>query len=108
LSYKLSERVAWLLVDSPAARRKVFEDVRMLYGIRSRVLHGDGLPPREIAKLQELAVLADSYVRRVARAAREHPDLRELIKRNNSEALDEFFRDLTIGKRASAAEPDAP
>jgi hypothetical protein len=56
LVYRLSLLSACLLTDRGSARRVRFEEVKKLYGLRSKVVHGEQLPDGKIA-----SALDDSY-----------------------------------------------
>ena len=48
LTYRIAVSAAAILEDRGEARRRRYESVRRLYGLRSRVVHGDALPDENI------------------------------------------------------------
>jgi hypothetical protein len=47
ITFQISLRLAWLLGNDLESRRVIFKASRLAYSLRSRILHGSGLPLKE-------------------------------------------------------------
>jgi hypothetical protein len=66
LTYRLSMRVASLLGEDDESRKRVFNEMKSFYDLRSKIVHGSGfrLKPKYQALLEQVSTLRE-YVRRV-------------------------------------------
>jgi len=114
VTHKLSERIAALTVRTRTARPQRYKQVKVLYGIRSRLVHGDmrvrkgAITPDSLhisaknatvpaAKLDELGIVVNEVLHAVLRRR----ELVEIIQKRQSEEqttrdLDDFFLNLTL------------
>ena len=98
LSFRLALVIAWFLEDSKESRLEVFTEVKELYTIRSKVVHGD-----RVVKGEEAAAiqLAENYVPRSEEVVRKC--LRRILEQGldefaaKSRELDTFFRLVVLG-----------
>lgn len=96
LSHKLAERVAFFLDSRGENRATVFRSIKKLYGIRSKVVHGDVLQPRQIEELPLLSVQCDNYLRAILKAIFESDELKEVFD-SRRETVEEYFTELILG-----------
>lgn len=59
LSHKLSERVAFFLGSHGHSKKEVFQNIKVAYGIRSKLVHGDNLSKSKIQKCPEESQVCD-------------------------------------------------
>lgn len=66
LTYRLSMRVACLLGEDDESRKRLFDEIKGFYDLRSTLVHGSGsrLKPKHQALLQQVSTLRE-HVRRV-------------------------------------------
>jgi len=93
LSHKLSERAAFFLGPRGYDRLTVFRRVKKAYTVRSKLVHGDTLSPRQIEELPSIAVELDGYLRTILNAIFESDELKKIFDVHN-EAVDEYFTQL--------------
>jgi hypothetical protein len=65
LTHKLSERIAWLLSDNAENRVRIFRQVKALYTIRSRVIHGSVVTKAQLQELSRHSEIADEFLRQL-------------------------------------------
>ena len=65
LTYKLSQRVAFLLGKRSSQRETIFNNMKKAYRYRSRIVHGDNPPSRD--KLQSIISKTEDYLRQSIR-----------------------------------------
>ena len=68
LTYRLSMRTANLLGNDPEARKRIFQEVKHFYNLRSKLVHGVQLDKRMLNQLNELNSLRET-VRQVLLSA---------------------------------------
>jgi hypothetical protein len=61
LQYKLAIRSACLLAKDKKTRKRIFNDIKRAYKIRSQILHGNTLPNKE--NLEEIIAKTEEYLR---------------------------------------------
>jgi len=98
LSHKLSERAAFFLGARGHDRLQVFRIMKKAYTVRSKLVHGDTLPPRQIDELPGLALDLDGYLRTMLNAIFESDELRKVFD-SHSDAVEEYFAQLIFGHR---------
>lgn len=96
LSHKLAERCAFFLEDNPSSRLRVYELVKNIYRVRSKVFHGDILKPADVATLASLSVASDDLLRSVMRKVYEHEDNAALFL-DKPDLFDDYFLRLSMG-----------
>ena len=100
LAYRLSLRAANLLGNDAEERKKIFQDMKDFYGLRSRLVHGSGfkLKPKEQARLDlvEILLLRDLLRRAILSV------MALLLAGNSFSRLEVLLDDLIFdeGKRA--------
>lgn len=105
VTHKLKERVAWLLGKSYEEREEIFNDMGVIYGIRSHHVHNSTVPNN--AKTPEKLVLytekLENYVREVLVKVLKEKEIHRLYQKNEKGKYDEtelekFFKSLCLGK----------
>jgi len=102
LTHKLSERIACFLEDNFDARKKIFKQVKEIYSIRSKVVHGSTINV-SADKLKNISKQTDDLVRRVTNKIQDSADLDKFFRKMNSTEADnkefeEYMLDLVLGK----------
>lgn len=59
IAFRLSQRVANLLGSDAPSRKELFKQIREFYGLRSRIVHGAKIRPKEISAAQQLDALRE-------------------------------------------------
>jgi hypothetical protein len=93
LSYRLSERVAFLLGNYGHSRAEVFRQVKLAYEVRSKLVHGDGLAQSKIETISELSRCCDAYLREIMQLLFGEEDLKAQIDVAPN-AIDRFFEQI--------------
>lgn len=70
IAHKLSERVALLIGSNPQERKEVYEKMKTIYNVRSKLAHGN---QKKIEKVREAAQNSDEYLRRAFQKVFESP-----------------------------------
>ena len=68
IAFRLAQRVANLLGPDPPSRKELFRQIRDFYGLRSRIVHGSRIRPKEVSAAQQLDALRE-ITRRVLLSA---------------------------------------
>lgn len=97
LSHKLSERVALFLGKYGNNPSDVFDDIKELYGIRSKVTHGDSIQPKKENNLPILSEKADNYIRKTINIILSSKPLMNLFD-GNKEQFEGYFKSLLFGR----------
>ena len=105
VTHKLKERMAWLLGGNYEEREKIFNDMGVIYGIRSHNVHSSTVP--KDANTSEKLILytekLENYVREVLLKVLMEEDILVLYQKNekgkyDNTKLDKFFKSLCLGK----------
>lgn len=99
LSHQLSERIAFSLSDSPHERLDIFKKIKKAYGIRSKTVHGDIIPAKELKDLINIAESCDEIARKVYYKIISSPEVCKLFEGTN-EQIDNHMRELIFGLKA--------
>lgn len=102
LAHKLSERTAFFLGCRGYDRLTVFRTVKKAYGVRSKLVHGDTLQPRQIEELPSIAVDLDGYLRTILNAVFESDSLQQIFD-SPGDGIEDYFAKLLFGEAASDA-----
>ena len=95
LSFQLASRVAWLLEpEDSTARMQLFDEVKKLYALRSKIVHGAKYDADELD--EEEASFLD-IVRRTLRRILFDDDLYEIFFKNTKKECDKFLKKLSLG-----------
>lgn len=95
ITYKLANRASWFLEKSDSKkRRELFDMFRKGYGIRSKIVHGRGF-----TKTKDISVIEDIHglTRQIVLEILDNKKLFGLFTKNNTEALNNYYYDLTSG-----------
>jgi Apea-like HEPN len=97
LVYKLSERVAFFLGEDASTRRRIFDTVRNVYKIRSKVVHGDAVAAKDMEEARDTSNEVDQLVREVGLKILSDAELKVRFN-GRKENLEEYFIELVMGK----------
>lgn len=97
ISHKLAERIALFLEDSFEERKRLFNRVKKLYSVRSKVVHGDVFSESKSKSLAAISEDADNLLRRVLRRIVVSDDLCRVFE-GTPESREEYFVDLVLRK----------
>jgi Apea-like HEPN len=93
LTYQLSSRITWLLEPADGnARLDIFNNVRKLYSVRSRIVHGSPYGVREYDENEEQLL---DLTRRVFCAVLGHDAAWKALL--DGDTSDDFLKKLSIG-----------
>ena len=93
LSHKLSERIAFCLKNE-LNLLDTFKTIKIAYGIRSRLTHGDVLSAKQIDQLESLSIKIDNILRLLLNKILSETSLFEIIESKKNEAIDNYFEEL--------------
>lgn len=96
LAHKLSERLAFFCGDTPAKRLEIFTTAKIAYGIRSKTVHGGGLPRKLASQVTQVATECDGLLRTVLCKMLGVPGMLEMFNRPG-EAIDKYLTRLVFG-----------
>lgn len=96
ISHKLAERIALFLGDTFEERKRLFDRVKRLYSVRSKVVHGDVFPQKQSMMLSNVSQDADDLLRRILRRIIDSDELRDLFE-GTSDSREEYFINLVLG-----------
>ncbi len=96
ISYKLANRASWFIERSDAEkRRKVFDEIRKGYDLRSKIVHGDDYSKKfDIELVKKLHSLTRDVVLKILQ---DNSLVKKLVNRDK-ELINDFYNDLTSGK----------
>lgn len=107
LTYRLSERVAFFLGETPAERRTLFERIRDAYTVRSSTVHGDTLGKkfRTVDALAALSSFCDDVLRQSLLLILSNKRLHGIFASNgkDNEQIEPFFSGLILGDPSALA-----
>lgn len=105
VTHKLKERIAWLLGQSYIEREEIFNDMGVIYDIRSHNVHNSTVPTK--AKTKEKLILytdkLEKYVREAIKKILSDDEIYILYQKNEKQKYDDknlelFFKELCLGK----------
>lgn len=102
LTFRLSQRVAWLLGESVEERLKLFDQMKTAYDIRSKAVHGSTLSQQKVeTNLSDTVVQTDEILRRVLFRMIPDDALGDYIqgKNKNSAAFERHLLALCLGRQ---------
>lgn len=105
VTHKLRERVAWLLGGNFEEREEIFNDMGVIYGIRSNHVHNSTVPKN--AKTQEQLIsytaILEDYIREILVKILTEEEINKLYQKNDKgkyddTELEKFFKNICLGK----------
>jgi len=102
VTYKLSQRIALFLADSPQVARDLFRKAKTCYRTRSKIIHGRW---EHDPKIDGVMADTESIVRTVLRHLADYPDLLTTFM---SRGRDKFLEDFVFSHAASVLPKRAP
>jgi hypothetical protein len=91
LTHKLSERIAIFFKVQGWEPIKIFDEIKALYSIRSKVSHGDSISKNKEKHISELSQKADKYLRAALNVIFLEEDMIQLFD-GSKEKFDEYFK----------------
>src|SRR5262249_11765678 len=89
IGYKLAQRIAFFLADTPDSARKIFWQVKNCYKTRSTIIHGRW---KENPTIDSVMLDTETIVRRVFCRLLDDPEmLRTFISKNRDKFLEEWL-----------------
>jgi hypothetical protein len=101
LAHQLSERVAWFLEDTGAARVQLYRNMKKIYSLRSKITHGAGVAESGLEEVLMTSGDCDEGLRRTFKKLFENGELFSAFR--SGEQLDEFLIKLVLGVAPSVA-----
>lgn len=89
LTYKLSQRVAFFIANNSLKRTEIFKNVKTIYDLRSKIVHGTVLKSNLKKKINEAVENLESYLRSSIIRILDDPKLISIFK-NNTE-INQYF-----------------
>jgi hypothetical protein len=96
LSHQLAERIAFSLSNDPNERLEIFKRTKKAYSIRSKAVHGDIIPDKDIKDLIETSQHCDDIARKIYTKILTSDDIYHLFEGTNV-AIEEHMRKLIFG-----------
>jgi hypothetical protein len=106
LTHKLAERVAWFIGEDTMDRMEVFANVKRVYDVRSKIIHG-AVPKGECEKLVVEAKSADHLLRKIVNKIYGHPECAELFLsgcqsfEEHRQSFEKYFNHLVFDRPPS-------
>lgn len=94
LSYRISLRVSFFLGNNSVERKKIFEEVREIYNLRSRIVHGNVLKKKEKNKIPKTLENLETYLRASIIKILKEPKLISIFKDDTE--INNYFDDLIL------------
>jgi hypothetical protein len=95
ITFQLSSRVAWFLnPEDPIERREVFKNIKDLYDIRSKIVHGDIY---SISKVEECTNEIENLLREIFQKILASDNLFGLFTNKNKKLCDDYLEGLNLG-----------
>ena len=91
LNYRMSERIAFLIEDSPNKRKELFDTVKDAYNLRSTIVHGEHIKIKD-TDLTELSEKLDSIIRVIL------VQYKDIFENKSDNQLNEMFDDLIFNQ----------
>ncbi|SCY35042.1 HEPN domain-containing protein [Pseudomonas sp. NFACC37-1] len=96
LSHQLAERIAFSLSSDPNERLEIFLKTKKAYNIRSKTVHGDIIPSKDVKNLIETSEHCDNIARKIYKKIITSDDMSRLFEGTN-DAIEEHMRKLIFG-----------
>lgn len=105
VTYKLRERVAWILGKDFDERKDIFDDMGIIYDIRSKHVHGSTVSSKAKTKedLVKYSVRLEEYVREILIKILTEEKIYKLYRKNDKgkfddHELEKFLKEICLGK----------
>lgn len=98
LTHQLSERVAYLLADSPIERIEIYGWMKKCYAFRSKMVHGEAINRKQHGQLAEASERVDGYLRQLIRMIASDDATKQLFDLNTQELHGAMVR-LVLGEK---------
>jgi hypothetical protein len=95
IAFRLSQRTALLLGASSEEKRRIFREMKEGYKWRSKLVHGARLAKLTSAKSGELALSAETLIRRALNRILNDSELRSVFE---GDRRDDFLDELALGR----------
>jgi hypothetical protein len=92
IGYKLAQRIAFFLADTPEIARDLFKKVKKCYEMRSKIVHGRW---KDDPKIGDVMAVTESIARTVVRRMMEKP---EMVQVFISKERDQFLEDWVFSR----------
>ncbi len=104
VTHKLKERLAWLLGSNFEERKEIFDNLGIIYTIRSANVHGNTMPKKgnSIEKLEKLSIIIEDYTRKLIIKFIGNTEIMKLYKEKGEVAdrrIEALLNDLVLGKQ---------
>ena len=93
-TYRLAQRIALFLGETPDNRKNLFETAKKAYSWRSKIVHGSRLSKLTPSKSKELTVFTEKVLRDALQKILGSP---ELVQQFGNKKRDEYLDGLTFG-----------
>jgi hypothetical protein len=100
ISYKLCQRIAFFLADTPEVARELFRKAKTCYNTRSKIIHGRW---KDDPKIDIVMADTEAIARTVMRRLLDNP---QMLKTFISKQRDRFLEDWVFSRDTSAAPTD--
>lgn len=98
LSHKIAERIAFFLSDDPELRIGIYRNIKSAYGVRSKVVHGDNIPAKNMEKVHQVALSCDQALRQIMNKIFGSENYTKVFTSDNN-TLENFLIGFTFGIR---------
>ncbi|WP_033542899.1 HEPN domain-containing protein [Planococcus sp. CAU13] len=102
VSHKLKERLAWLLGSNYFERKEIFDNLGLIYSIRSAYVHGNTMPKKgnSIEKLEGLSSIIEDYTRKIVLKFLEDERIRNLyvgVGEATDRRIETWLNEIVLG-----------
>lgn len=101
-THKLKERLAWLLGANYLERKEIFDNLGIIYSIRSANVHGNTMPKKgnNIEKLERLSAIIENYTRNLILKFLEDEKIRKLyegVGEVTDKKIEDWLNEIVLG-----------
>lgn len=102
VTHKLKERLAWLIGKDFEERKEIFDNLGIIYNIRSSNVHGNSMPKKgnSSEKLENLSMIIENYTRRLILKFLEGDTIKDLymgVGDTADKKIEKWLNDIVLG-----------
>lgn len=102
VTHKLKERLAWFIGEDYEERKEIFDNLGIIYSIRSANVHGNTMPKKgnSLEKLENLTIMIENYTRRLIHKFIGDETIQDLYKEvgeTSDKKIEKWLNDMVLG-----------
>ncbi|MBV1929462.1 MAG: hypothetical protein KUG81_08135 [Gammaproteobacteria bacterium] len=94
LSHQVSERAAHILGHSKEDKIRIYKGLKNVYGIRSRIFHGENVSKKQLKDISDVSVFADTIARQLISEMLGDNNFSKVLRSSDSSELESYMLDL--------------